>query len=107
EGGVLGAVLGAAIGSSVGRGTAACTTPYQGQYGSYGAYPEPAPYGYDRSAYGYGDYDRGYDEYGYGYQGGYGSGYGQPVNDGRAGDGCQLSESRITLPDGRQDVRYV
>ena len=47
----------------------------------------------------------------YGYDRGHnqnsGYGYGQVQDRRYTGDGCQMSESRIRLPDGREDVRYV
>ncbi len=100
EGGLLGGVLGAAVGAGVGGSTAACQS-YDNRYG------------YSNSGYGYGDqgaYDRSY-EYNrdYGYDRGYDRdyGYGQVQDRRYSGDGCQLSESRIRLPDGREDIRYV
>lgn len=110
EGSLLGGVLGAAVGAGVGGSQAACR-PGQAQ-------PYPADYGYeDRDRYGYDDYA--YERRDYGYQGrpdyaddyGYRDdrSYGYPVQttDYGAADGCRLAESRINLPDGRQDVRYV
>jgi hypothetical protein len=104
-GGLIGAALGAMAGANVGRATAACESQAYGQ-------PSAAGYGYDNSQYGYdnrypaNDYGQGH---GYGYDDRYGSGYGQPVQDTRYQntDGCRLSESRVQLPDGREDVRYV
>lgn len=114
EGSVLGGVLGAAIGAGVGGGQAACRPGY--------AQPYPAAdYGRDAYGYGYG-YDRyedrrdyGYEGYGdrpdyaddYGYRDDRSYGYPRSTTDYGAADGCRLAESRITLPDGRQDVRYV
>lgn len=115
EGSVLGGVVGAAIGAGVGGGQAACRP------GSVQPYPA-ADYG--RDAYGYSDsrdrYDDRYDRYDdrydrsrpdrdddYGYRDDRSRGYPTSTTDYGAADGCRLAESRITLPDGRQDVRYV
>lgn len=105
EGSVLGGVLGAVVGGSVGRGNASsyCETrdydyravapgyDYYGQNYGHDRYDDraysPPPVRYDdRYA-----YDRGY---------GYAPGY-------QNTDGCRLAESRIRLPDGRTDTRYV
>lgn len=115
EGSVLGGVVGAAIGAGVGGGQAACRP------GSVQPYPA-ADYG--RDAYGYSNsrdrYDDRYDRYDdrydrsrpdrdddYGYRDDRSRGYPTSTTDYGAADGCRLAESRITLPDGRQDVRYV
>lgn len=107
EGSVLGGVLGAAIGAGVGNSSAACDSRYpSSSYGydqSYGRTYVPPAYGYDNSG-----YDRGYDDsYNRGY--GYDRGYVQPAPDYRYQntDPCRLAESRIRLPDGRSETRYV
>ena len=121
EGSVLGGVLGAAIGAGVGNSSANCDSRYRSNssYGynqSYGGTYVPPAYGYDNSG-----YDRRYDD-GYGrdyreYNDGYDRGYAQPVAPGfspqsqgygyRSQDDCRLAESRIRLPDGRSETRYV
>jgi hypothetical protein len=127
EGSILGGVLGAVVGSAAGRGsgdqcygyssgsnyTYSPNTPaYSSGYGySSDYYSQPAPsYGYSNGGSGY--Y---YDENGYGpyssapqyddrrsdrHDDRYSSGYGDR-------DGCRLAESRIRLPDGRTETRYV
>ncbi|MDI1280852.1 glycine zipper 2TM domain-containing protein [Brevundimonas sp.] len=127
EGSILGGVLGAVVGASVGNSSAqGCDSRYgQGGYSQNG-YGQPAygstgygatgygangygsnSYGYDNRDQGYGRDDRRYDDrrtddrrY---------DGYGQPVRDARYQntDECRLAESRIRLPDGRDEVRYV
>tara|TARA_R110002124_G_scaffold60408_2_gene165657 strand:- start:1382 stop:2092 length:711 start_codon:yes stop_codon:yes gene_type:complete len=128
EGSILGGVLGAVVGASVGNSSAqGCDSRYgQGGYSQNG-YGQPAygaspgygstgygangygsnSYGYDNRDQGYGRDDRRYDDrrtddrrY---------DGYGQPVRDTRYQntDECRLAESRIRLPDGRDEVRYV
>lgn len=121
EGAVLGGLLGAALGAKVGRDSAACVSGQPAPYAQpaptaqmpYGAPYSGAPYdarpyagGY---GYGYGEGDRDYD---YSYstpygQGGYGQAYGYPVSSTPSADGCQLAESPIYLPDGRQQKRFV
>lgn len=136
EGSILGGVLGAVVGASVGNSSAqGCDSRYSRN--GYGATPGYGSTGYGSSGYGatgYGSTGYGYQGYGsnrYGYdnrdQGydGYGrddrryddrrtddrryDGYGQPVRDTRYQntDECRLAESRIRLPDGRDEVRYV
>lgn len=121
EGSILGGVLGAVVGASVGNSSAqGCDNRY-GQNG-YGATPGygSTGYGYNgygSNSYGYNTRDQGRDSYGYDtrryddrraddrrYDG-----YGQPVRDTRYQntDECRLAESRIRLPDGRDEVRYV
>lgn len=116
EGSVLGGVLGAALGAGVGNNSAACDSRYRSSgYGrdqSYGGTYVPPAYGYDNRGYdnrAY-DYDRrdGYDYY---------RDYPQVVDPGfspqsqgyryREQDDCRLAESRIRLPDGRSETRYV
>ena len=121
EGSILGGVLGAVVGASVGGSSSqACDSRY-GQNG-YGATPGYGSTGYGATGYGSNGYgydnrdqardryernDRRYDDrrsddrrY---------DGYGQPVRDTRYQntDECRLAESRIRLPDGREEVRYV
>lgn len=116
EGSVLGGVLGAAIGAGVGNSSANCDSRYRNTNNGYdqyygGSYVPPA-YGYDNRGYdsrGY-DYDRrdGYDYY---------RDYPQSIDPGfspqsqdyryRDQDDCRLAESRIRLPDGRSETRYV
>lgn len=113
EGGVVGAVLGAAVGANAAGSTAACQPGrdygYDNGYGypsSYGGYGyddryERRDYGYDRGGYDGDDYYRDYPQSAPDYDnraGGYGY---------RNNDGCELSESRIRLPDGREETRYV
>ena len=78
----------------------------QGGY-SQGGYSQPGYTSYDTArAYDDDRYDDGYgrDDDGSGYSQGYGqsysSGYGQ-------GDDCRLAESRVRLPDGRYETRYL
>ena len=86
EGAVLGGLLGAVVGSQIGKSTAACDP-------SYGAAPPPPyPSSYDGDRYGY-DYDRNY--------------VSQPVARRPVGDGCQLVESPIYMPDGTTQKRFV
>jgi len=109
EGSVLGGVVGAAIGSSIGRDNAACGTTDRG-YGAYGRRYDDAysrPYGYD-----YGGYDRRYErrDYDRRYERERNYDYGRAddrVRDYQDADQCRLAESRISLPDGREEVRYV
>jgi hypothetical protein len=129
EGSILGGVLGAVVGASVGRSSAqTCDSRYGGN--GYGATPSYGATGYSSSGYGYDSRNQGRDAYGYdgrrdayGYEGrrdayGYDArrdddrrddGYGRPVQDTRYqnSDECRLAESRIRLPDGRDEVRYV
>lgn len=106
EGSVLGGVLGAVVGSSVGRSQAACDSGYGYDRG----YTSSAPV-YDDRYYGQDQYDRrsydddrrDYDRRDYDSRYDYSrpsAGYGQR-------DECRLAESRIRLPDGREEVRYV
>jgi len=130
EGSILGGVLGAVVGASAGRGSGsnACygygsSSSYYGQdysyspnppayssgygYSSGSYYSQPAPaqgYYYDEN--GYGPYasapaypDPRYDDR---YGDNYSSGYGYSNR-----DGGRLAESRIRLPDGRTETRYV
>lgn len=122
EGSILGGVLGAVVGSAAGRGSGDQCYGYRQEYrdgyayspntpayssgygyssgGYYDAPPPPPPppgngYYYDDN--GYGPYSsappRSDDRRDYGYQ------------DSR--DSCRLAESRIRLPDGRTETRYV
>ena len=126
-GGVLGAVVGASVGGSSGQG---CDSTYSRN--GYGATSGYGSTGYGANGYGSQGYgSNGYGTNGYGYdtrspgRESYGydtrryddrraddrryDGYGQPVRDTRYQntDECRLAESRIRLPDGRQEVRYV
>lgn len=128
EGSILGGVLGALAGGAIGRSSNdTCAEPYgrpaygyQQGYDSYGQAPQQGyveryegnRYSYSQPTYSSGYYqeDDRYDDRGYqggGYQGG---GY-QPAPVYDRGyqntDQCRLAESRIRLPDGRSDVRYV
>ena len=113
EGSVLGGVLGAVVGSQVGRSSSDACRSYQdyGQGYYQQGYSQPS-YGYydDRYTgdqgygYGYGGYDRRDD---YAYDRGYYNDGGRPVGAYQNTDGCRLAESRIRLPDGRTDTRYV
>lgn len=103
EGSVLGGVVGAAVGAGVGRGQAACDSR------GYGGYPPPpAPYG-SQGGYAYDDRYAPPDDYDRRHDGRYDDRYAAPVNDYRYSntDECRLAESRIRLPDGREEVRYV
>ncbi|WP_339914934.1 glycine zipper 2TM domain-containing protein [uncultured Brevundimonas sp.] len=130
EGSILGGVLGAVVGASVGNSSAqgcdnnraygntgyGTNTGYNSGYGTNAGYGANTGYGsngygydnraYDRSGYGDRTYDRTYNDNRY-------AGYGQtgayPVQDTRYQntDQCRLAESRIRLPDGRDEVRYV
>lgn len=109
EGSVLGGVLGAVVGGSVGRNNSSSycdTREYDNRAGAYDYYGQN--YGADRYN------DRAYSpppvryeerRYDYGYDQGYSQGY--PVQNYQNSDGCRLAESRIRLPDGRTDTRYV
>ena len=123
EGSILGGVLGALAGGAIGRSSNdTCAEPYgrpaygyQQGYDSYGEAPYPQQgyveryegnrYSYSQQPSYYQEDDR-YDDRGYqdqGYQRAY------PVQDRgyQNTDQCRLAESRIRLPDGRTDVRYV
>jgi hypothetical protein len=121
EGSALGGVLGAAIGAGVGNSSAACDSRYQSRAPYSGTYVPPA-YGYDNQGYDnrvydarpydsrydnrYGDdrrYDDRYDS-GYDYARDYPDTYATSRRD---TDQCRLAESRIRLPDGRMETRYV
>lgn len=134
EGSILGGVLGAVVGSAAGRGSGDQCYGYREDYRDGYAYSPNTPayssgqyssgYGYSSGGYynapppppapshGDGYY---YDENGYGP---YSSA--PPRRDGRyddrsgrdygyqdARDGCRLAESRVRLPDGRSETRYV
>ncbi|NBB63815.1 glycine zipper 2TM domain-containing protein [Pseudomonas sp. ODNR1LW] len=107
EGSILGGVVGAVIGSQVGRSSSdACRSYSSSGYYSQG-YSEPTYSPYDdryTGDQGYGYEDR-RDDYAYNRDDGYAP-Y-RPVETYRNSDGCQLAESRIRLPDGRTDTRYV
>lgn len=82
EGSLLGGLLGAVVGANVGRGSSDRCEARHGYAYEYGYAPAP------------------YDERG--------SGSGYDVDSARRDrDGCELAESRIRLPDGREDTRYV
>lgn len=114
EGSILGGVLGAVVGSQVGRSSSDACRSYQSNgYNGYSqgyGYSEPTYSYYDNRytgdqgyGYGYSDYDRRED---YAYDRGryYND---RPVGNYQNTDGCRLAESRIRLPDGRTDTRYV
>jgi hypothetical protein len=120
EGSILGGVLGAVVGASVGNSSArACDSRYgQNGYGATPAYGSTGygATGYGSNSYGYDSRDPRRDAYGYDsraddrrYEDRRYDGYGQPVQDTRYQntDECRLAESRIRLPDGREEVRYV
>lgn len=135
EGSILGGVLGAVVGSAAGRGSGDQCYGYRDDYRDGYAYSPNPPayssgYGYSQSyghspsyssGYSYGSsYGGGsvyYDENGYGpyssdprHGDRYGSGGGYYDRDDRGrydNDGCRLAESRIRLPDGRSETRYV
>ena len=101
EGAVLGGLLGAVVGSQIGKSTAACDPssgaappPPRQTYYQPAPPPPPPPYpsSYDGDRYGY-DYDRNY--------------VSQPVARRPVGDGCQLVESPIYMPDGTTQKRFV
>lgn len=126
EGSILGGVLGAVVGASVGRSSAQTCDNGYGRTG-YGATPGYGSSGYGSTGYGangygsngygYDNRDQGRDSYGYDTRryddrrtyDRRDDGYGQPVRDTRYQntDECRLAESRIRLPDGREEVRYV
>jgi hypothetical protein len=95
EGSVLGGLLGAVVGANVGRGSSDRCEQRHGYAYDYGYAPAP----YDQGQ-GYGDYGEPYP------YGGQADGYGYDDRR-RDSDGCELAESRIRLPDGREDTRYV
>ncbi|WP_333592082.1 glycine zipper 2TM domain-containing protein [Brevundimonas sp.] len=103
EGSVLGGVLGAMVGANVGRSSSeACRT--QGYYDQGRSYSD-----YDRRNDNSYSYDRRYDDRndrGYDYDRTYDRGSSYDSRDGY-GDDCRLAESRIRLPDGRYETRYV
>jgi hypothetical protein len=114
EGSVLGGVLGAVVGANVGRSSSQACYSRQG-YGQGGYDDRSSGYAYSQNDayYGRDDYDRRYDD-SYSRQGeyddyGYGSTQGYAVQDRhyQGSDQCRLAESRIRLPDGRSEVRYV
>ena len=110
-------VLGAVVGSQVGRSSSDACRSYQSNgYNGYNGYSQG--YGYSEPTYSY--YDNRYtgdQGYGYGYsdydrredyaydRGGYYND--RPVGNYQNTDECRLAESRIRLPDGRTDTRYV
>lgn len=119
EGSILGGVVGAVIGNVVGRNSANNCEAYPSNYyddrvSSAPVYDDqyaddryddrysdnryvqvyPAPTSSYGSSYGYGD----------DYSSRYSSSYGYGNTD---RDGCRLAESRIRLPDGRSETRYV
>ncbi len=106
EGSILGGVVGAVIGSQVGRSSSDACRSYQSSYGS--SYGQPS-YGYydDRYSedYAYRYEDR-RDDYAYNRDDDYDD-RARPVSPYQNSDGCRLAESRIRLPDGRTDTRYV
>lgn len=119
EGSILGGVVGAVIGNAVGRNSGQNCEAYDDRYydNRYDdrAYVQPR---YDdrydsryQDGYGYQGYDDRYSDsryvrvypspdYSSSYSSSYSSGYGY-------GDSCRLAESRIRLPDGRMETRYV
>ncbi|QBX37711.1 glycine zipper 2TM domain-containing protein [Brevundimonas sp. S30B] len=110
EGSVLGGVLGAVVGGSVGRNNSSAycdTRAYDNRAGDYDYYGQN--YGYDRYE------DRAYspppvryEERRYdGYDDRYAGVTGYPSGGWQDQSGCRLAESRIRLPDGRTDTRYV
>lgn len=115
EGSILGGVVGAVIGNAVGRNSAANCAAYPSTYYDDRAYSAPVyddRYYDDRYDDRYSDsryvqvypspsYDYG-DDYSSRYSSSYGYGYGNIDR-----DGCRLAESRIRLPDGRSETRYV
>ena len=116
EGAVLGGLLGAVVGAKVGNDSAACSPGAYPQQPAPYAQPAPLPAGapYAGAPYDARPYAGGYDnrEYHYEYstpygQGGYGQAYGYPVSSAPSAEECQLAESPIYLPDGRQQKRFV
>lgn len=123
EGSILGGVVGAVIGNVVGRNSANNCEAYPSNYYDDRAYSAPVyddRYADDRYEDRYSDnryvqvypaptssYGSSYGSgYGYGddYSSRYSSSYGYGNTD---RDGCRLAESRIRLPDGRSETRYV
>lgn len=104
EGSVLGGVLGAVVGANIGRSSSeACRTQ--------GYYDQNSGYAYDDrrydNAYAYDRYDDRYDDRrDHDYDRSYDRGSGYDTRYGN-GDDCRLAESRIRLPDGRYETRYV
>ncbi|MGQ2991282.1 MAG: glycine zipper 2TM domain-containing protein [Brevundimonas sp.] len=134
EGSILGGVLGAVVGGAAGRGSGDRCYGYDNRYqgggyssGGYAYSPNPPAYhggyGYSSgysyapsysSGYGYSSSSTYYDADGYGpyayeprHDDRYGYGGGYYDRDDRDRDGCRLAESRIRLPDGRSETRYV
>lgn len=116
EGSILGGVVGAVIGNAVGRSSGQnCEVRNDDRYYDDRAYAQPQ---YDdrydsryQDGYGSQGYDDRYSDsryvrvypspsYSSDYSSSYSSGYGY-------GDSCRLAESRIRLPDGRMETRYV
>ncbi|MBU1384604.1 MAG: glycine zipper 2TM domain-containing protein [Alphaproteobacteria bacterium] len=110
EGSILGGVVGAVIGSQVGRSSSDACRSYQAGYASNGYYGG----GYSQPSYGYYDdrytgdngyrYDDRRDDYADDRYDDYRS---RPIDSYQNSDRCRLAESRIRLPDGRTDTRYV
>ncbi|OGN50858.1 MAG: hypothetical protein A2352_03440 [Caulobacterales bacterium RIFOXYB1_FULL_67_16] len=107
EGSILGGVVGAVIGSQVGRSSSDACRSYQAGYSSQ-AYGQPTYSYYDDryardQSYGYEDRR---DDYAYS-RDDYYDDRSRSVSPYQNSDGCRLAESRIRLPDGRTDTRYV
>lgn len=113
EGSILGGVVGAVIGNAVGRNSAANCETYPSTYYDDRAYSAPVyddRYADDRYDDRYSDsrYVQVYPSQSYDYGDDYSSRYSSSYGYGNTDrDGCRLAESRIRLPDGRSETRYV
>ncbi|MFA4951052.1 glycine zipper 2TM domain-containing protein [Brevundimonas sp.] len=119
EGSILGGVVGAVIGNVVGRNSGKNCETYPSNYYDDRAYSAPVyddRYSDDRYEDRYSDnryvqvYPAPMSSYGssYGYGDDYSSRYSTSYGYGNTDrDGCRLAESRIRLPDGRSETRYV
>lgn len=122
EGSILGGVVGAVIGSVVGRSSANNCESYQSNYyddRAYSAQVYDDRYADDRYDDRYSDrryQDNRYVQVhpaptsSYGSSNGYGDSYSSSYSSSYGNtdrDGCRLAESRIRLPDGRSEIRYV
>lgn len=122
EGSILGGVVGAVIGNVVGRNSANNCETYRSNYYDDRAYSAPVyddRYADDRYDDRYSDSRYSDNRYvqvypaptsGYGSSYGYGDDYSSRYSSSYGNtdrDGCRLAESRIRLPDGRSETRYV
>ncbi|MBX3476535.1 MAG: glycine zipper 2TM domain-containing protein [Brevundimonas sp.] len=110
EGSVLGGVLGAVVGSQIGRSSSQACYSQQG-YGYQAPSYNERDGRYD-NAYSQGRYDERYEEryedrYDDRYDSRYQGGYSDRGYDYDRGGDCRMAESRIRLPDGRYETRYV